>query len=257
METPRRNLSDLRSEAVAGLAELDVREVARLDLGPRAVISGLELIFGLDFSPDGRTVIGAGYTGSRFLWDWAGDRVTPLPDDPTMASVEPWSDQAALPGAAVPPQRRLPGNDDRRPPRHPPGPAGAAKPPVAALQGSGQPRGLAFDRRGRLLAVTWSDGRVVLYDAVTGTSRRELGPSPVGVFYRPVALSPDGERLAFAGPNFTVQVVDVTGAGRPRTVGRHGAQIRDLAFSPDGSRLASASRIVRPRSGRSARDRSC
>ena len=97
METPRRDLSDLRTEAVAGLAELDVREVARMDLGPRAVISGLDLIFGLDFSPDGRTLIGAGYAGSRFRWDWAGDHVTALPDDPTMASAEPWSDQAALP----------------------------------------------------------------------------------------------------------------------------------------------------------------
>ena len=240
METPRRDLSDLRTEAVAGLAELDVREVARMDLGPRAVISGLDLIFGLDFSPDGRTLIGAGYAGSRFRWDWAGDHVTALPDDPTMAAAEPWSDQAALPSvrshpsgdylAATTGDRRviLLGQSGR-------------KAPVAALHGSSQPRGLAFDRRGRLLAVTWSDGRLVLYDAMTGTVRRDLGPSPVGVFYRPVAVSPDGDRVAFAGPNFTVQVVNVAGASRPRTVGRHTAQVRDLAFSPDGSRLASAS----------------
>ena len=240
METPRRDLSDLRTEAVAGLAELDVREVARMDLGPRAVISGLDLIFGLDFSPDGRTLIGAGYAGSRFRWDWAGDHVTALPDDPTMATAEPWSDQAALPSVRSHPSGDYPGSDHRRPPRHPPWPV-RREPPVAALQGSSQPRGLAFDRRGHILAVTWSDGRLVLYDAMTGTVRRDLGPSPVGVFYRPVAVSPDGDRVAFAGPNFTVQVVDVAGASRPRTVGRHTAQVRDLSFSPDGSRLASAS----------------
>jgi WD40 repeat protein/tetratricopeptide (TPR) repeat protein len=240
METPQRDPSELRTEAVAGLAEPDLREVTRLDQGQPTLVAGHHLIYGLDFSPDGRAVIGADYSGHGFVWDWAGDRVTALPDDPTMAAAPPWSAQAALPAvrshpgggylAATTGDRRVLLLGQR-----------GHEPPVAALEGGGQPRGLAFDRRGRLLAVTWSDGRVGLYDAATGQLRRELGPSTLGEFYRPVALSPEGDRVAFAGPGFTVQVADVAGADTPRIVGRHTAQLRGLAFSPDGSRLASAS----------------
>src|SRR5262249_51872656 len=53
MDIPQRDLVDLRSEAVACLAELDAREVLRLE-------GHTELVYGLDFSSDGKTLASAG-----------------------------------------------------------------------------------------------------------------------------------------------------------------------------------------------------
>src|SRR5262249_17869220 len=54
LETPQRDLAELRSEAVACLVELDAHEVLRLE-------GHTNLVYGLDFSPDGKTLASAGY----------------------------------------------------------------------------------------------------------------------------------------------------------------------------------------------------
>ncbi len=64
MPTPRRDLVELRNEAVASLGEFDVVQVMRLE--------GLQgTVDQLDFSPDSRTLVTATRSGSVDLWDVA------------------------------------------------------------------------------------------------------------------------------------------------------------------------------------------
>jgi serine/threonine protein kinase len=72
---PGHDLVPLRSEAVACLAGLDVREVARFE-------SHLGSVWSLDFSPDGKTLASAGYEGTVWVWDVAGLRPARRLDDP-------------------------------------------------------------------------------------------------------------------------------------------------------------------------------
>jgi serine/threonine protein kinase len=68
LETPERDLAELRTEAVACLAEMDAREVLRLE-------GHTHLVYGLDFSPDGKALASAGYDGRVILWDRAEGQV--------------------------------------------------------------------------------------------------------------------------------------------------------------------------------------
>jgi WD40 repeat protein len=113
---------------------------------------------------------------------------------------------------------------------------------LPALEGPAPPRDLAFDRKGDLLAVSWGDGQVGLYDAATG-GRRRMFPAhaPQGGFYMPVALSPAGDQLATRGPGDTVQVRATAGASKPRTLWGHRDRVRSLAWGPDGKLLPSTS----------------
>jgi WD40 repeat protein/serine/threonine protein kinase/tetratricopeptide (TPR) repeat protein len=233
METPERDLAELRTEAVACLAEMDAREVLRLE-------GHTELVYGLDFSPDGKTLASAGSDGRLFLWDRdEGQVVRQVADRAVKGKF--WTPEAPLPVV-----RFRPGGGylayttwSRRVEflgwgEHPAAPA--------PLQGTAQPRDLAFDRKGKLLAVSWGDGRVGLYDAATGAPRRLVTSEPPGLwFYTPVALSPAGDLLATRGLGDIVQLHAVADGGKPRVLGRHGGAVRGLAFSPDGDRLVSAS----------------
>ena len=142
MDTPQRDLVALRSEAVACLAELDAREVLRLE-------GHTHLVYGLDFSPDGKTLASAGYDGRVCVWDLAGGQLVRQVTDPAAAPTGHWSAQAPLPVV-----RYRPGGGSlayttwgRRVEflscgEHPPG--------WPALEETAQPRDIAFDRKGQL-----------------------------------------------------------------------------------------------------------
>jgi WD40 repeat protein/serine/threonine protein kinase len=235
MDTPQRDLAGLRSEAVACLAELDVKELIRLD-------GHTLLVYGLDFSPDGKYLASADYNGHVIVWDLAEGRQTRRITDRDASVTGMWSESAPMPFV-----RFQPGGDylayttwgrhveflGWKDPK-------TAPPP---LRRKPQPRELAFDRKGGLLAVSWGDGQVGLYDAATGAVRRLIAartPQSEG-FYMPLALSPAGDLVATRGPGHAVQLHTVAAEGEPRVLGHHAALIRSLAFSPDGKRLVSAS----------------
>ena len=91
MDTPQRDLVKLRSEAVACLAELDVREVVRLE-------GNTQVVFGLDFSPDGKTLASADYGGHVCVWELSEGRQLRQITDPRPASAAHWwSNWAPLP----------------------------------------------------------------------------------------------------------------------------------------------------------------
>jgi eukaryotic-like serine/threonine-protein kinase len=233
LDIPQRDLVDLRSEAVACLAELDAREMLRLE-------GHTELVYGLDFSPDGKTLASAGYDGQVLLWDMAGGRLVRQVTDPAASATGWWSDSAPLPFVRF---RRGGGCLAYTTWRYRVEFLGWKDPQaVPPLQHGAQPRELAFDRQGKVLAVSWGNGQVGLYDAGTGGARRLIAArTPEEGFYMPVALSPDGDLVATRGPGNAVQLHTVAAEGEPRVLGRHSALIRSLAFSPDGKRLVSAS----------------
>jgi WD40 repeat protein len=239
LDTPQRDFGELRNEAVAGVGRLDVRLASRL--------SGHEyFVYGLDFSPDGQTLASSGFDGRLCLWDLTRGKLARTALDPTPETASPWTEGASMPAA-----RFRPGAD----------PAGcylayttrgrrvqtlrwrSAQAPFASLTADAQPRDLAFDRAGGMLAVSWSNGNVRLHDAATGALRRivDCGTRASREFYRRIALDPAGNRLATEGTDHAVQVHDLKSDAPPRVLGRHRGAIRGLAFSPDGRVLATAS----------------
>ena len=230
--TPRRDLVELRSEAVACVGGLDVVEVARLDTRE-------ERVWSLAFSPDSQTLLTATLNGDvdlcdvtrkRHLWctsDPAGQmrpRNWPSIDDPvikveflpdgTLGRIA-WSHRVEFLDATG----RL-----------------SSRPPI--LGGKAQATGLEMDRPGRRLAVGWDDGRIEIHDAGISTVRTIAGSS---LDLRIFALSPDGRWLAHRGPNDSVQIRLIESEAPPMTLGRHRGAITSLTFSPDGSTLASTS----------------
>ena len=51
--------------------------------------------------------------------------------------------------------------------------------------------------------------------------------------WMPVALSPDGKKLATLGADYTVLVYPLDGDGPPVTLGRHRDKVHQLRFSAD------------------------
>ena len=232
MPTPRRDLMQLRTEAVACIGEFDIEEVARLQGGP-------DLPAAVAFSADGKTLVSVRGDGGLHLWDLTAQRhagnvpaeapgldaagvplakrAAPLPSiqcltDGSFAYATGWGHRVAF----LDPSGRLP-----------------ARPAIDG--GSAQVIGLSVDRAGRWLAVSWTDGHIGLYDAATGAVRRTVRGDGRH------ALSPDGRWLATRGPGNSVLVQGTDEETRPITLGSHRGPINSFAFSPDGATLATTS----------------
>ncbi len=234
LDTPSRDPVELRSEAVACLGELDAREIDRFE-------GHSHLVYGLDFSPDGKTLASAGYDGKVCLWNRGQRRPVLQLTDVAASNLGLWGSGAPLPIARFRPDGGclayttwsrqvafLSLNE-----------ADASPPAIASPS---QPRDITFDRQAKRMAVSWGDGRVGVYDAHTGALKRMIDArTPEIGFYMRVALSPSGDLLATRGPGETIQLFRLDSDANPVVLGPHRGLIRGLVFSSDGRLLASAS----------------
>jgi WD40 repeat protein/tetratricopeptide (TPR) repeat protein len=222
MPTSRRDLAEIRTEAVASIGEFGVKEVARF------AVSGWNA-FTLDFSPDSRTLVTASGDGNLDLWDVAGQKHLRRHNGVASPNTGPY-----VRGGLT---RFLPDGDlailD-------------SKDGVAFLDSSGKnsarppiPRGtakavrLSSDRQGRWLAVGSSDGRIDLYDGPAGVPARSFDWSGASDF----VLSPDGRWLAVQRPTSSVELLPTSGQGPAFTLPLRGGYVPALAFSPNGATL--------------------
>jgi WD40 repeat protein/tRNA A-37 threonylcarbamoyl transferase component Bud32 len=230
LDTPR-DLAELRSEALACVSEFDLFAAAPLRGGN---------VWSVDFSPDGKQLAAASYDGSVRLWDVAKASELRQFQDPELDPSQLHQSKAPLPAV-----RFRPGADWLAFTTWGRGIAfeewRARQAPLPALKRKGPARYLAFDGSGRLLAVSWGDGTVGIYDADTGATVKEIDTKVGRYFHLPVALSPDGKRVAVMGPDHTVQLYTVAEAQPPVSLGKHRDVVRALCFSRAGDRLASAS----------------
>jgi WD40 repeat protein/serine/threonine protein kinase len=232
MATPRRNLVELRTEAVQCLGELDVVEVARLE--------GREhRIWSLDFSPDSLMLATAAVNGDVDCWDIDRRRHLWRIADPSGAARPSGWPSRNEPRFCV---RFLPDgtlvriNRNHRVEFSTSTGRPASRAPIAG--GTAQAIDLAIDRMGRRLAIGWNDGRIDVHDAGTGALLRSFRSNPEALDFD---LSPDGQWLACCGPNNAVQIRPTHEDGPAITLGRHQGAITSIAFSPDGSTLATTS----------------
>ncbi len=148
MDTPQRDVTELRAEAAACLGELDLRQVGLL----QKPAPGMLRMWSVEFSPDGKRLASADFRSGLSLWDLDTGQVI----------------------HSVPPPAKLPEPDGSIPAPvpavrfHPSGSFLAhstwdrsvellglsqAQPPFPRLEGEGQAKYVTFDRKGNLLSV--------------------------------------------------------------------------------------------------------
>ena len=220
MPTPRRDVVGLRTEAVATLATLDIRLVTRISLPHDDIRS-------IVFSPDGRTLVTAGFTRGLDFWDMPGQRPLAAAHGLNVTDVYEKTLVAFLPearGLAVATRDHGVVFTDTR---------GIRTTRAAITRGSSKPKELAIDAQGHWIAVAWTEpAGITVHDAATGALIDSFNDSPF-------ALSPNGRCLALTEQG--VVVLQPLHSGEHRVeLGRHD-RIRSFAFSADATMLAAAS----------------
>jgi WD40 repeat protein/serine/threonine protein kinase/TPR repeat protein len=232
LDSPQRDLVELRSEAVTCMGAFDALEITRF-LGHGATV------WSLDFSPDGTQLATAGYDGRLQIWDIQDSRQVREIVDPRIVVSKRHESVAPLPAVRF----------------HPDGgrfvyaiwPQGvkevALEPGQKAAAGfefTAPARYLALDKSGRTLAISGRQGQIGIYDSHSRALKKTI-LTKASVFYVPVALNPAGTLLAATGPENAVEIHDLGKETPPLLLGKHRHTIRSLCFSPSGELLASAS----------------
>jgi WD40 repeat protein len=233
MDTPQRNLVELRSEAIACLGEFDAREVMRLEGHSHSVWS-------LDFSPDGKLLATAGWDGRVQIWDVnEGKQVREV----TVSGLNPkviYDNEYFIPSVRFRPDgtglvfaRWFGGVEAVS--------IGKDQENAKNIPFIGPANYLSFDKSGTLLAVGGGKGQVALLDATSRSLKKMILTNYSKSPHFPVALNPGGNLLAAIGPDNTILLFDLINEKKPLSLGRHRNIIRSLAFSRSGNLLASAS----------------
>ena len=204
-------------------------------------------VYGLDFSPDSRTLVTASGKSDLDLWDvpgrkhlrrlagvsagrftgCSGGQVRFLPDG-ELAVIDPSRRIAFLAASGRPSARPL------------------------IERGTAKAVKLSIDRQGRWLAVGWEDGRIELFDAGTGRSQRSFPWKP-GNF----AFSPDGQWLAVERQDDPIQLLRADGQGVPVRAGRPPQLCPRVRLERVERRRWPASRAVHSCSGTWPRRKNC
>jgi WD40 repeat protein/serine/threonine protein kinase/predicted Zn-dependent protease len=231
--TPERDLTALRTEAVAVLGGFDAEKIGS--------VPAAKFTWSLDFSPDGTRMATADSGGTVDLWDVRTGlkhehRIVSRVDVPAQPTPD-----TALPSVRFHPDgKQFAYATWERSAVFAPLSPGAAT--LSSLTSQAQPRSIAFDRLGKIFAVTWSDGSLGVYDHAGKRLRRlPVVGANLAHQWMCVALSPNGQLLATLGVNNTIELYNLDTEKPPVVLGRHRYPIRALCFSSDGRSLASAS----------------
>ncbi len=194
------------------------------------------------FAPDGRTLVSSRDDGEVLVWDLPEGTVreTYSAHNAGVGGLEITSDGDTLYTAGLDSrafawdlsgERRLVQPFD-------------AGPPFIPDDGDEYPKGLAASPDGKTLAVSQSDGTVILIDAETLQRRRSA--RVLHGFVAAIAFSPDGRLLAATGKDGELRLVDARTLSPVEKLTGLGSTSQALAFSHDGRLLAASENFGGP-----------
>jgi RNA polymerase sigma factor (sigma-70 family) len=196
------------------------------------------------FSPDGRTLATAGWDGAVRFWDpTTGAPVTGL--DALKESGSPLAVAYSADGRLL-----AVGREDGTVQLWD---VTARRERFRSKVHKGRVQGLAFAPDGLTFASASDEETCVrLWDVATGRELLTLGFDEEAAYLGPIALSPDGNRLALGmdsrtGRASTIRLWDLDGGGEPVVIRKaHDHDLTALAFTRDGRALISGGVKLRP-----------
>jgi len=219
--SPKRNLLELRTEAVAALGTPDVRLIAQIEPADQ--------IGSVTFAGDSQTLITSGSSGGLDFWNARELKHTAYAEGLNVgkpASVWDYSKLLYLargPGLAVTTRDEGIIFTDL---------SGKRTAQAAITRDKRTPNQMSVDSAGTRLAVNWAGAGLMVYDLATSAV---LGEFP----HSACALSPDGQWLAHEGPEFQILLHRIGSNEPDKSLGHYTSSIHKFVFSADGNTLAS------------------
>lgn len=190
-----------------------------------------EGVKGLEFTPDGKTLVVGVRNQTIHIWPWAEEK-----DKQVITASTGYTPQSLLAAAVSPDGTFLAFSGESKSVFIYKRAAGML---VAELTGHEDVvSGIAFSPDGNTLATSSYDKSIKLWNTETWREQKSLTGHTGWVFG--IAFSPDGKTLASGSYDKTIRLWNVQTGETKTTWKEHTAGIRSIAFSPDGKKLISA-----------------